>query len=272
MDTLTYFASQSALTDLGGYAEQVAALPADVAGICKAIQGLFLDYRERYKYPIVNERLLCTNARYVKAVIGWVMKLGKNAPLTEARIDENWFTATCSDYANLFVAVARAKGMPARKRVGFVGTETWEVAEYWDGKAWVVEDPSGLAKGEFVPAWKVWQDCRAGKLDPAQFKDDCNSKLTGWAVIRNSLMLDLAAMNKFELLTWDRYGWMNRCVCEMSDRAWEILDQAAAVLASADKDFDAVQALYEAQEGLQVPRVIWCDSPVAPPHKVELTF
>lgn len=272
MDTLTYFASQSALTDLGGYAEQVAALPNDVAGICKAIQGLFLDYRERYKYPIVNERLLCTNARYVKAVIGWVMKLGKNAPLTEARIDENWFTATCSDYANLFVAVARAKGMPARKRVGFVGNETWEAAEYWDGKAWITIDPSGLAQGEFVPAWKVWQDCRAGKLDPAQFKGDCNSRLTGWAVIRNSLMLDLAAMNKIELLTWDRYGWMNRCVCEMSDRAWEILDQAAAVLADADKDLDAVHALYDAQEGLQVPRVIWCDSPVAPPHKVELTF
>ncbi len=271
MDTLTYFASQSALSDLGKYAEQVAALPADVPGICKAIQGLFLDYRERYKYPIVNERLLCTNARYAAAVIAWVLKLGKNAPLTEARSEDNWFTATCSDYANLFVAIARAKGMSARKRVGFVGNDTWEIAEYWNGTAWEKVDPSGLTNvADFVPAAEVWQSCRAGKTDPAAYKGDCNSKLTGWAVIRNSLMLDLAALCKIELLTWDRYGWMNRCVCEMSDRAWEILDQAAVVVAA--EDLDAIQALYEAQEGLQVPRVIWCDSPVAPPHKVELTL
>lgn len=273
MDTLTYFASQSPMTDPGAHGEQFAAMPNAVSEICGVIQSLLLNHEERYKYPIVNERFLCTNARYVSSVIDWILKLTKSkAPLVEGREIPDRFTASSSDYANMFVSIARSKGIPARKRVGFAGGKSCDVAEYWDGSAWKQIDPSGLIEGEYVSAVDAWMDCRAGKADPAQFTCDSNSKPAGWDALRANLILDLAAMNKIELLNWDRYGWMLRPISDMSDKAWDILDKAAEVLKNADADLEAVQALYEAQEGLQVPRVITCDNPLVPPHKVELTF
>ena len=268
MDTLTYFASQSPMTDPGKHSEQFAAMPAAVSEICSVVQGLFLKQEERYKYPIVNERLLASHSRQIEAVLDWVLKLSKNAPLVETREIPDRFLASSSDYANLFVSIARAKGIPARKRVGFAGGCSCDVAEYWDGSAWQQIDPSGLIEGEFVPAAKAWKAVRAGEVCACQFKAESETKLSGMEAVRNNLILDFAAMNKVELLNWDRYGWLLRPLDDFSDKALATLDKAAEAL-DAD-DMDAILALYEAEEGLQVPRVIKCDTPLVPPHKAEL--
>ena len=91
-------------------------------------------------------------------------------------------------------------------------------------------------------------------------------------VLLANLMLDLAAMQKIELLNWDRYAWMMRPLDDFSDRAWQTLDKVAELLLAGDEALGELAALYEQEEGLQVPKCIRCDSPVAPPHKVELTF
>ena len=270
MDTLTYFASQSALTDLGKYGEQFAAVPADVTAICGVVQGLFLKQEERYKYPIVNERLLGTHARKVSAVLDWVMKFKKGGNVVDVREIPDRFLASSSDYANLFVALCREKGIAARKRVGFAAGASCDYAEYWDGSAWKQIDPSGEIKEEIVSAAKVWAACRAGEMCACQFVADAQYKQIGWDAVRNNLILDLAAMNKVELLNWDRYGWMNRPFADFSDKALATMDAAAAALLKADEDFDAVLAVYENEEGLQVPHVITCDTPLVPPHKAEL--
>ena len=268
MDTLTYFASQSALTDLGKYGEQYAAVPADVTAICGVVQGLFLKQEERYKYPIVNERLLGTHARQVSAVLDWVMKFKKGGNVVDVREIPDRFLASSSDYANLFVALCREKGIAARKRVGFANGASCDYAEYWDGSAWKQIDPSGEIEGEILPAAKAWIACRAGEMCACQFVADAQTKQLGWDAVRNNLILDLAAMNKVELLNWDRYGWMQRPFADFSDKALATMDKAAAALAN--EDMDAVLAIYEAEEGLQAPHVITCDTPLVPPHKAEL--
>ena len=268
MDTLTYFASQSALTDLGKYGEQYAAVPADVNAICGVIQGLFLKQEERYKYPIVNERLLGTHARKVSAVLDWVMKFKKGGNVVDAREIPDKFLASSSDYANLFVAICREKGIAARKRVGFCNGTSCDYAEYWDGSAWKQIDPSGEIEGEIVPAAKAWAACRASEMCACQFVADAQTKQIGWEALRTNLILDLAAVNKVELLNWDRYGWLLRPFEDFSDKALATMDKAAAALVS--DDMDAIQAIYEAEEGLQAPRTIKCDTPLVPPHKAEL--
>lgn len=273
MDTLSYFAAQSPLTDPGEYSSMLPDLPKEAPEICRIIQGLFLNHEERYKYPIVNERLLETHSRYISVVLKEVLALDKR-PLSEARPEADRFLASSSDYANLFCAIARAHGIPARKRAGFRpdGPESFrshELAEYWDGNAWQQVDPSGLCQGQFMPAAQAWQACRSGQTAPEQFQDEQSKGLT---VVRANLLLDLAAMNKLELLNWDRYGWMMRPFKDFSDRAWEILDQVAELLLAGDKALDELQALYAREEGIQVPRVITCDTPLVPPHKVELAF
>ena len=272
MDTLSYYATQSPFTDPGDYSSQLSELPKTVPELCGAIQGLCLDYAERYKYPIVNERLLVTNSRYVSKIIKEIFALNK-APLTEKREERDRFLASTSDFASLLCAALRLNGVPARKRVGFRteedGYRSLELVEYWDGNGWQQADPSGLLTGDFVPAAQAWQMCRSGQADPEKFFDE---ESRGLVVVRANLILDLANMTKRELLNWDRYGWMNRPFEDFSDRAWEILDTLAELLAAGDEKLEEMQALYEREEGIQVPRVIWCASPVVPPHKAELTF
>ncbi len=268
MDTISYYATQSPFTDPGEYSGLYTDLPKTVEALCQVVQGLLLDYRERYKYPIVNERLLCMHARTASAVIKWVLSWNK-APLAEERpIPDRFLAATC-DFANLFCSMARAQGISARKRVGFVNNCSFELVEYWDGSAWKQIDPSGLADGEFVPAAEAWQACRSGKADPDQFN---GVTVKGLAAVRTALMLDLAAVNKFELLSWDRYGWSLRPLDDFSDRAWATLDKVAELLVAGDEALEELQALYANEEGLQVPRVVKCDPPLTPPHKAELTF
>lgn len=271
MDTLSYYAAQSPFTDPGDLSGLFTGLPKTVPELCRVVQGLCLDYEIRYKYPIVNERVIPTHVRYVSAVLKEITALDKS-PLTEARPEVNRFLASSSDYANLLCSMARAQGIPARKRVGFTKGETYdsfELTEYWDGSAWKQADASELAKGEFLSAAEAWQAVRSGKLDAGLFRDKENS---GLSVVRNNLLLDLAAMNKRELLNWDRYGWMLRPFEDFSDKAWEILDKAAELLLAGDGALDELAELYNREEGIQVPKVIRCETPLIPPHKAELTF
>ncbi len=268
MDTIAYFVAQSSFTDPGEYAELFAVLPKDAEAIRTVIQGLFLDHKERYKYPIVNERLLHSHSHCIQGVIKSILSWSK-APLNEAREIPDRFLAAPHDYANMFCAMARSQGIAARKRVGFLCDEVYrgyEVAEYWDGTAWKQIDVAGLAKSKFMSAAEAWQACRKGEIDPELFHADLQTM--GLEVVRNSLMLDLAAMNKVELLAWDRYGWMLRPFEDFSEKAWNTLDKAAELLLA--DDVEALQALYNSEEGIEVPRIVKCDTPLVPPHKAEL--
>lgn len=268
MDTVSYFVTQSPFTDPGEYSGLYADLPKTAEALCQVVQGLLLEYRERYKYPIVNERLLCMHSRTASAVIKCELSWNK-APLTEARPIPDRFLAASCDYANLFCSMARAQGISARKRVGFAAFQLVELAEYWDGSAWKQIDPSGLAKDEFMSAAEAWQACRKGEVDADLFN---GVTVKGLAAVRTALMLDLAAMNKCELLSWDRYGWALRPLDDFSDRAWATMDKVAELLLAGDEALEELQDLYAREEGLQVPRVVKCDPPLTPPHKAELTF
>lgn len=265
MDTLSYYKSQSPFTDPGSYQDQYDCLPKTAPELCAVVQGLMLDYRERYKYPIVNERLLCMHARTASAVIQHLLGWNK-APLAQERPMPDRFLAATSDYANLFVSMARSVGIPARKRVGFVNGESFDQAEYFDGE-WKLMDVSGLAQGEFVSAAQVWQDCRSGKTDPEQFTSATDK---GMPLVLANLMLDIAAMNKQELLTWDRFSWSLRPLDEFSSRALNTLDKAAELLLAGEEGLEELQELYDQEEGLQVPGAVRCNPPLTPPHKAQV--
>lgn len=270
MDILAYYASQSRFTDPGACAEHFQNAPKSVEGIVEFVQDRCLDFEERYKYPIQNERLLETNNRYADEIINKILKLKRRSAFTDERaIDEKTMVLT-SQSACLTLSMLRYNGIPARKRVGFVAQagiyKSYEIVEVAEGGAWKQLDPFGWGL-EFIPAAKAWADYKAGKIAADQF---VNVDLKGVTVLIANLILDLAALNKQELLTWDRFGWMNRPIADYSEKAWAILDGVAAVLAKADEDPEAVFAAYEAEEGLQVPEVIWCETQVCPPHKVTL--
>ena len=280
MDTQTYYASQSTFTDPGGNASLLADFPKSVPEICTLLRGLMLPFDDILKYPIQNERVRDTCFRTGEAMLGRLAAIDKRSPVSAPRPGEARFVASSSDFANLFVCVARHQGIPARKRCGFVpyqgeyyGGEKFfrihDVAQYWSDGGWKWVDPNGLSREEdFIFAAAAWQDCRVGKGAPDLYRDEQRRDFT---VLTTALLLDLAALGKRELCLWDRYGFAAMPFEEFHSKQWETLDHLAELLQQGDAVKDELAALYEKEEGLKVPEKVLCDSPLVPPHEVELS-
>jgi hypothetical protein len=107
------------------------------------------------------------------------------------------------------------------------------LGEYWkaDEQRWVLFDSElgqdereycqvtidtyDVPRDQFLVAGKAWQLCRAGQADPHCFGFE--DELGEW-FIQDSLVQDLAALNKMELLCWD--GWGMAVPQELRRFAW----------------------------------------------------
>ena len=297
MNPLSYYATQSPITDPGAYRGLFSTLPQTAAELCRVVQGLCLHYADGAKYGIhiPKERLPEINTRYVQALLGKILALD-GRPLIKARTLEKRVIGSCCDFASLFCAMARFQGIPARKRVGFAAYfascgpgfyGTHDIAEYWEPTTacWRQIDPYldevairdnaitfdvyDIPRDQFLVAGRAWQCCRKGHKDPNMFGI---GNLRGLGFIRSNMILDLAALNKRELLNWDTFGWMQRPLEQFRDDEWEVLDRLAGLLEAGDEAFDEMQALYNQEDGLGVPQVITCYSPVSQPYEEELVW
>jgi len=97
---------------------------------------------------------------------------------------------------------------------------------------------------------------RAGEADPQTFgifKGDLRGL---WFIARN-LVHDLAALNKMELLRWDDWGAMPRPGQAMSNDQFDFFDRLAALTKTPDATLDELRALYEDDERVRVPEVVF---------------
>jgi hypothetical protein len=79
--------------------------------------------------------------------------------------------------------------------------------------------------------------------------------------VRNRMLVDLAALNKAELLLWDSWGWMEyEFKPTQTDNV--LLDRIAEITQQGDEAFDEVRQLY-AQAPFKAPPVVMCYSPAA---------
>ena len=105
-----------------------------------------------------------------------------------------------------------------------------------------------------MPAGKAWQECRNGEADPDFFGSPDEH---GWWFIRCSLVSDLAALNKMEMLCWDGWGLAERNPdFQPSEEDLSLLDRVAALLTAADLPFNTLRIMYESNSKLKVPPTI----------------
>jgi hypothetical protein len=167
--------------------------------------------------------------------------------------------------------------VPARARCGFGAyfrsgwfEDHW-VAEYWnrtEGRWQMVDaqldatwrkmldysgDPMAVTASEFVTAGVAWQAWRRGDLDASRCGlSGIDEHGAHW--IAGNLRLDLAALNKVEMLPWDVWGAGARWEpgADPTDAQLAFFDGVAALTVEVDSRFEELRERYESDEALRV--------------------
>lgn len=276
---LDYYGSPGPMTDPKQFSKLFESLPTEIPALCRVVQGLLIHilWTERYGINLSKDRKQEVQIRSIARKLARIQELDAR-PLTIARPLDKRLVGNCRDFTLLLTSILRHQGVPARARCGF-GVyfepnhyEDHWVCEYWSETQgrWVMVDSQlddlqrqalhikfntyDMPSGQFLPAGRAWQLCRAGEADPDRFGIH---DLHGLWFVRGNLIRDLAALNKMELLPWDGWGLIDEKKDEeLTEEDWTLLDRVA-VLTLADNDaFAEMHALYERDEHLRVPPVI----------------
>jgi hypothetical protein len=147
------------------------------------------------------------------------------------------------------------------------------VTEYWDGGGWrlmdseltsgvrrhlgIGFDPCDIPRDRFVTAGRAWRDIRSGRMDAAT----CGVSSVGIAgqwFVAGSVVRDLAALNKREMLPWGYWGISRelRPGAPLSVAVGARLDMLAALMADPEPDWERVREASGTDEALRVPSVV----------------
>ena len=270
------YATQSRFSDPGRHADWLAGTPADFAALRRFADGLVFHYWANGNpadHGFEQARLPEIDLRYAEAILGRLREL--NPVLGTQRRPTERVLGCCRDFTLLYLTLLRHHGIPARARVGFGDymMPGWHIdhviAEVWDGARWRLVEPESFADDTFDPldvprdrflvGIDAWRALRSGALDPATFvvsPDLTEPFLRGLPYARHNLTLDIAALNKHEMVLWDIWGGMNlEPTVSAADAA------RADELSTVDpNDPDQLRAAFEADD-VRIPEVIRSISP-----------
>lgn len=271
IDKLAYYRSHSPFTDPGEYAPLLDALPKDLPGIVRAIQGLIIP---PYQYVLQLHNLQLKDiedaAFGIRSMERFLAKLVsiRDAPLSEPRPPRRRLGVNCRNFATLLVAILRQKGIAARERVGFEGYlggaihYEHRITEYWDARQhqWrrvdayvdpllqtsriMTLDPLNISSPDhFSVAGELWQGARLATLDPSQYGD--SEVDVGLPPIRYALLHDFDALNKLEVRGDDAWGQLiEKPEAELTADDLRFLDMVARLTKDPDANFDSLLALH----------------------------
>lgn len=275
-----FYMAQSATSDPKQYSYLLDKLPTDFAGIAQVVQGLIYHYMAGpylYGWTPPQDRFPEINTRTVERILAAL--LAKDArPLTESRPFVDRLIGCCRDFSLLTCAILRHQGRAARLRYGFGNyfvPDYWfdhVIVELWEDGRWRRFDPQlsldhdwgfnplDMPADVFVTGGCAWQLCRAETADPARFGLGPNElEVRGWWFIRERLQLDVAALNKIELLCWDGIAGLTET--QPADVA--LLDEMAML--SLDSDTTALRLRCATDPRWQMPTTVTCFHPMIGP-------
>jgi hypothetical protein len=262
------------MTATAAHADQVAALPRDVTGVSRTIQGFFMHehWAQAYGQTLTPERHAQSHLRTTGAMLDAVLAQGPG--LAERPFDVKT-VGICRHFSVLAVAMLRAKGTPARARCGFgayfnKGTfEDHWVVEYHDGTRWKLADSQidtmqknalhigfdlyDVPRDQFVIAFDAWKRYREGRDDPMRYGI---FKMRGAWFIAGNVMRDAAALNNMEMLPWDVWGGMADEKTPMTGDQLAFTDHLADLTSDPDANFEALRTIYQ-DPRLKVPPAVF---------------
>lgn len=268
-DILSYYASHGVMTDPGSFAYLYDDLPTEPAALVHAVQGLLTHpfTTGLYDVELTSVQRKEVNIRPVREMLRLISQLDERS-LTEARPPNERVVGNCRDHAVLFCSMLRQQGVPARVRVGFatyfgpdMDYDHW-VTEYWNIPAgrWVLVDPQideiqrnanhiqfdtlNMSPEHFITAGLAWQRIRQGIAKSGRFGH--NRHRRGLGFVRSSLVQQLAALNKVEVLPWDTWWELaEKSEEQLTGEERQLLDRLAWLTEEPDAHFDELRSAYE---------------------------
>ena len=270
-DGLGYYAEPARMTaiDERRYAAALEGLDGSPPSLANAVRSVLIhrDWAPLLGVEFGADRLADQHIRPVDEILARVLEL-QDDPIAISRALPDRMVGVCRHYAVLYTALLRRHGTPARARAGFgryfnSGWSDHWITERWDDR-WVRDDaqigPAAHAAlgldfdaadqppGEFLTGAEAWLLCRAGDADPQEFGI---FDMHGLWFVLGDLLLDLAALNKVELLPWDTWGADHGPEWDPTHAELEAVDDLARVIVADDRD--QIRARYDAR---RVPRRI----------------
>ena len=98
--------------------------------------------------------------------------------------------------------------------------------------------------------------CRTRGADPSNF-GLAHVQLKGLWFIAGNVLRDLASLNRMEMLPWDVWGAMDMNDDALTGEKKALIDRVAALTLAGDEAFGDVRAIYESNERLRVPPVVF---------------
>jgi hypothetical protein len=275
---LEFYAQAQGMTAAGHYASLLRDLPNDVGSLTQLVQHLVIYdvvSRDYYQVTLPPAREAEIHIRPLEGLLHALVAL-EDRPLTVARPTNRRLAGRCHHFVLLLVAMLRARGIPARARAGFGAyfnppyyEDHW-VCEYWRASEnrWALADPQfdhtwrtrlavahdilDVPRVRFLVASEAWTRCRAGRADPNRFGIEFE-KLRGLWFIAASLIRDVAALNKVEMLPWDIWGAQPRQDATLDEDQLGYFDQLAELTIEPDASLEQIRARYAGEDGLRVP-------------------
>jgi len=279
---LDFYAQPSVMTSAGRYASMFSELPNDVGELVRTIQHLVvydLVAADFYGFTVPEHRQSEIHLRLIEKMVDRLLALDDQT-LSVARTVDRRLAGRCRHFMLFLIAMLRAKGIPARARCGFGAyfnppyfEDHW-VCEYWnaDEERWVLVDPQfdevwreklsikhdvlDVPRDQFLLAADAWDQCRKREADPSKFGIYFTG-LRGLWFIAGSLVRDVAALNKMEMLPWDVWGVQPRPHQPLNDEQRAFFDRLAALTRAPDASFDELRRLYERDDQLRVRATVF---------------
>ncbi len=277
-----YYQHDGPMTALGAHAAEFRALPRDLASLCEIVQGVLI-HRDiapwLYGITLTEAQRDDGHLRPIAQMLSRIHALDSR-PLTDARDAGHRLPSVCRHFSLMLCSILRAQGVPARPRCGFGAYFTpgkfedhW-VCEYWNAgeKRWILVDAQldaiqrkalkidfntlDVPRNKFIIAGDAWQQSRSGRADACLFGLTYIHESGLWFIAGNVLR-DLASLNRMEMLPWDVWGLMEMGDEALTDEKKALLDRVAALTLAGDDAFADIRAIYESDDRLRVPPVVF---------------
>lgn len=278
-DSRAFYASPGRHTDLSSHELDVAGVEAAV----EIVQGLLvydLFAKDLYGVELSAHQQAAVHERSAAALLDLSHRVDAR-PFDQYRDPGDRIAGRCNTYTLLTVALLRSAGIPARARCGFATyfvpgqfEDHW-VAEYWNAheQRWEMIDAQldhtwrellGMQESaairvgpeEFLTAGHAWRAWRSGRLD-AERCGLTSIPEHGAFWIAGNLRLDLAALNKVEMLPWDVWGLGWEPPDEPTDHVLAAFDSVAELTVDPDARFDELRTRYETDDSLRMTGTVF---------------